>query len=157
MSEEDQMAKRARGQTLFLGIPDGAVGYALLRFVLGFSILMHGVSRLVSGLAAFADQMTNSFQNTILPLSLVRPFALALPFIETVVGGLVLLGLFTRPALMAGGLLIVALMFGTTLQAKWDVLSQQLLYGALYAALLAAARWNHVAIDTWLARRRAPT
>ena len=149
--------KNREPQAPLLGIPDRAVGYAFLRFVLGFDILMHGVSRLISGLAAFAEQMSNSFQNTILPVSLVRPFAQALPFIEVVVGGLVLLGLFTRAALMAGGVLIVVLMFGTTLQGKWDVLSQQLLYGAVYAVLLATARWNHVALDTWLARRSVRT
>jgi thiosulfate dehydrogenase [quinone] large subunit len=101
--------------------------------------------------------MAKAFQITILPLPLVRLFAFALPFIEMVVGLLVLLGLFTRSSLLAGGMLIVVLMFGTALQGKWDTLTQQLIYAALYAALLANAQWNHLALDSWLAWRRSKT
>jgi thiosulfate dehydrogenase [quinone] large subunit len=148
------MAIAGGRQGTFRGIPDAAVGYAFMRFVLGFDILMHGISR-VGAVGAFADGMVKAFQSTILPPSLVRFFALALPFIEMVVGLPVLLGLFTRAFLLAGGMLIAALMFGTALQGKWDVLTQQLIYAALYAALLANAQWNRLALDSWLTRRRS--
>jgi hypothetical protein len=76
-------------------IPGGAhwnvaSSYAVLRFTLGTSFLLHGVSRLVSGWSALAEQMVQSFQNTFLPEFLVRPFALSVPPVEAV------LGTFTR-------------------------------------------------------------
>ena len=78
--------------------------------------VFHGVTRFVSGWSAFTDQMVQSFHTTFLPDFLVRPFALSVPPVEAVLGTLVCLGLFTRPVLIAGGLWMVALVFGTTVR-----------------------------------------
>jgi uncharacterized membrane protein YphA (DoxX/SURF4 family) len=47
----------------------------------------------------------------------VRFFAVSLPFLEAGVGLLLIIGLWTRGALVAGGLLMAALVFGTATQA----------------------------------------
>ena len=103
------------------GLPGGRSwnvvwSYADLRFTLGTTFLFHGVTRFVSGWSAFTDQMVQSFHTTFLPDFLVRPFALSVPPVEAVLGTLVCLGLFTRPVLIAGGLWMVALVFGTTVR-----------------------------------------
>ena len=126
---------------------DAPLAYALFRVALGFDMLMHGVSRLIAGPAAFAATLVRDFQATILPPALVQAFATALPFAELALGVLLVAGLATRWALMAGVALMCALMFGTALQGKWDVVTQQLLYAAAFSGLVAAARWNRYSLD----------
>ena len=70
---------------------DRKLGYLVLRFTLGLSILMHGLVRLPH-LQAFADGLVKMFGDTPLPAMLVRPFGFGLVFVETAVGLLVLLG-----------------------------------------------------------------
>jgi len=82
----------------------------------------------------------------------VRPFALVLVFVETIVGLLVLLGLCTREALVVGSGAMAALIFGTALRSDWNTLAIQLLYAAIYAALLAARGCNVYSLDALLRR-----
>jgi thiosulfate dehydrogenase (quinone) large subunit len=53
----------------------------------------------------------------------------------------------TREALVAGALLMLALTFGTALRQDWDVAGFQLLYSAIYAALIAALRYSSLSVD----------
>jgi thiosulfate dehydrogenase [quinone] large subunit len=53
--------------------------------------------------------------------------------------------------LSAGTLLMIALVFGTALRQHWDILTQQMVYVLLYAALLATRSWDRWSLD---ARRR---
>lgn len=129
------------------GLTDGEAGYALLRVTLGINILLHGVLRLVGGPGAFADSLVKAFAGSLMPTSLVRPFALVLPFAETLVGALLLVGLLTRPVLAAGGLLMMALVFGTALRGEWETLGVQMIYVGLYSALLGTARFNALSLD----------
>ncbi len=52
------------------------------------------------------------------------------------VGLLLLIGFRTRDALVAGGLLIASLVFGTALRGDFPVLSEQLVYALLFFVLL---------------------
>jgi thiosulfate dehydrogenase [quinone] large subunit len=72
--------------------------------------------------------VADGFEATVLPRALVVIFALSLPYLELVIGVLLILGAALRPALIAGALLMAALMFGTALQGNWDVLGIQVLY-----------------------------
>jgi thiosulfate dehydrogenase (quinone) large subunit len=130
---------------------DRKIGYLVLRFSLGLSLLMHGLTRLPH-LSAFADGMVKEFVDTVLPPLLVRPFALGLVFVEAIVGLLVLLGLLTREALIVGSATMAALIFGTALRSDWNVVAIQLLYCAIYAALLAAREYNAYSLDSILRR-----
>lgn len=125
---------------------DRNLAYAMLRFTLGLSIFMHGLVRLPH-LSAFADSTVKLFVNTPLPAFTVRLFALSLVFVETGVGLLVLLGLWTRWALFLGALTMAALIFGTALRSDWDTLAIQLLYALIYAALIATREYNAYSLD----------
>jgi uncharacterized membrane protein YkgB len=48
----------------------------------------------------------------------VRPFGFGLAFVETAVGLLVLLGLWTQEALLVGSAAMAALIFGTALRSN---------------------------------------
>ncbi|MGC2059251.1 MAG: DoxX family protein [Candidatus Sulfotelmatobacter sp.] len=126
---------------------DRSLAYALLRVTLGLNIFMHGTSRLLAGVGSFVTGMTKMFQNTLLPTAVVVPFGYALPWLEAVLGILIIIGLRTREALVSGALLMLALTFGTALRQDWDVAGIQLLYSAVYAALIAALRYNGLSVD----------
>lgn len=67
-------------------------------------------------------------------------------------GFLVLSRLFTRLALAARALLILALTFGTTLRQDWQTAGLQLIYAAIYAALLAGVAANRYSADALFRR-----
>ena len=130
---------------------DRKLAYFILRFTLGVSILMHGLVRLPH-LSAFADGMVRQFAETPLPATIVRPFALSLVFVEAIDGLLLLLGLWTRWALVLGTLFMASLVFGTALRSDWNTLAIQMLYASIYSALIATREYNSFSIDTLIQR-----
>lgn len=126
---------------------DRRLAYALLRFILGINILLHGLVRLPD-LAGFAEGMVSNFEDTILPGPFVRVFAYALVFAEAVVGALIMVGWLTRWALVAGLLLMAALVFGTALQQNWGTLGTQMLYVLIYFVLLFLREYDAFGVDT---------
>jgi thiosulfate dehydrogenase [quinone] large subunit len=133
---------------------DRALAYLLLRVTLGLNILMHGLSRILAGQTAFASGLDKMFLKAPLPAWQVHAFGVALPWIEGILGLLLLLGLGTRLALIGGALLIAVLTFGTALIQNWDAAGLQLIYAAIYAALLAFHHWNRYSIDAAIKRGR---
>jgi thiosulfate dehydrogenase [quinone] large subunit len=134
---------------------DAALGYLLLRATIGTNIGIHGVSRIMAGPSHFADTLVPAFQHTPRLASFVRIFALALPWAESIVGLLVLVGIGTRLALVAGSLLILTLTFGATLNQDWESAGLQLIYATVYALLLAFRCHNSFSADGLL--RRSPS
>lgn len=133
---------------------DKFTAYALLRITLGANIAMHGVSRLIAGSNAFATKLTEQFAHSPLPPLLVQLFGQSLPWVECLFGLLLLIGLRTRAAVVGGALLILILSFGSSLIQDWQAASTQLLYAAVYAALLFLLRFNGWSIDSLLQRRK---
>jgi thiosulfate dehydrogenase (quinone) large subunit len=123
------------------------LAYFLLRLTLGINILMHGLARIVAGLSPFAVGMVEQFAATPMPSSLVHAFAIALPWSELFIGIFILFGLWTRIALVLGGLEIVVLTFGISLTQNWSVAGLQLIYAMVYAILLAFAEYNRWSLD----------
>jgi thiosulfate dehydrogenase [quinone] large subunit len=115
---------------------DRQLAYAILRVTLGVNMLMHGGVRILGGLNAFAIWMVGQFAQTPLPAGFVRAFALPLPFIEVTIGLLLLLGVATRWALAAGGLMMVPLVFGSSLRSDWNTVMLQMVYAVIYYLLL---------------------
>jgi thiosulfate dehydrogenase (quinone) large subunit len=129
-----------------------ALAFLLLRLTLGLNICMHGVSRIAASPSTFANSLSPMFQNTPLPAWSVHVFGLILPWAEALLGFLLLIGLWTLPALVCGALLILVLTFGTTLRQDWNAAGIQLVYAAVYAALLALVRWNYHSVDRLVSR-----
>jgi thiosulfate dehydrogenase (quinone) large subunit len=134
---------------------NATIAYLLLRATLGVNIFLHGLSRLLAGPAHFAATLQQQFHGTPLPQSLITAFAYSLPWIETAIGLLILLGLFSRIALVAGALLILVLTFGTALVQDWYVTAIQLFYALVYAILIAFLPANRYSLDHFL-RLRGP-
>ena len=83
--------------------------YTILRLSFGANIMLHGVSRLLVGHAGFLASLNHYFEKTpLVPASLLPAFAWVLPPVETILGLLLVLGLFTRFALIGGALVLTA-------------------------------------------------
>lgn len=125
---------------------DRELAYGILRFTLGINILLHGLLPLTN-LESFTFNVLHLFTKTPLSPQTVRLFAIALPFAQTAVGLLLTLGLWTRFALVSGGLVMAALVFGTALRNDGPALGILMLYAAIYYLLLAGRTYNRFSVD----------
>lgn len=117
------------------------------RLILGLSMFGHGAIR-VPKLASFSAGMVKQFAESPLPGSLVLPLGYLIPVAELVLGILLLLGLFTRSALIGTGILMLVLIFGTAMIENWNALVPQMLHGAFVVGLLAFLDdYNGFAVD----------
>jgi thiosulfate dehydrogenase [quinone] large subunit len=116
--------------------------YLLLRVLTGFDFFGHGFARIFTGthLSGFAQGMAKSMAAAPLPASLTLAAGYAIPCVEVVIGVLLLLGLFTRAALISALLLMMVLMFGVTMKQDWTAAGQQMVYGLILATLLFTRR-----------------
>ena len=136
------------------GYSDAVIAYGILRLSFGANILLHGVSRLLAGQTGFLAYLNHYFEHTpLMPKAFLPVFGTVLPPVEGTVGLLLLLGLFTRFSLIAGGLVMAVLVVGTNLAQDWNVAGLQLIYCFLYYYLLVHRReLNALSLDGWLRR-----
>ncbi len=108
----------------------------VLRVGLGINMLMHGLVR-IPKLPAFVAKSSAGFVNTLLPEFLTTGFLYVLPFAELTCGLLILLGgQFSKWGYTLGGLIIAALLFGTTLKEDWATAGTQTVYVIAFAYAL---------------------
>ncbi|MBD1259001.1 DoxX family membrane protein [Maribacter polysiphoniae] len=125
------------------------IAYLILRVAVGVSMLGHGLVRLPK-LQGFSAWMLKTFENSILPDILVLPFSYALPIVEFVLGILLVLGLFTRIASIVAAIIMILLIFGSTLIENWGALVPQFIHVAFFAYLIQHIDRNSFALDTKL-------
>ena len=144
-----QAAESSRAADSSPRYSDAVIAYTILRLSFGANIMLHGVSRLLAGHAAFLAYLTHYFEKTpLVPASILPMFATVLPPVETALGLLLLLGVGTRFSLIAGSLVMAALVVGTNLAQDWNVAGLQLIYCFIYYHLLAHRRdLNRVSLD----------
>ena len=80
----------------------------LCRLVLGVVMLAAGVPKALN--IAETQQVTRAYQ--ILPYELANAWGMVMPFVEVVIGVLLILGLMTRLAAVVAGLLMIAFIIG---------------------------------------------
>lgn len=125
---------------------NNTMSFLLLRLAIGASMFGHGLIRLPK-LEKFSAWMMKTFEHAMIPLTLVKPFSYALPIAEFLIGLLLLIGLLTRQALIAGAIVMILLIMGTTLIENWEALVSQLLHVAFFALLLNHVHLNSYALD----------
>jgi thiosulfate dehydrogenase (quinone) large subunit len=131
-----------------------AMGYFILRLSLGVDMLMHCVVRTWGVSQDFVPVTEKMFVGNLLPMSWVHYFLTYLPYFEGLLGVLLILGLWSRWAITAEGLLVTVLLFGTALRSDWTVVSHQMIYLLFVFFLLAVEDWDYFSVDGFLARRR---
>lgn len=125
---------------------DAAWAHGLARLGLGINIALHGLTRLPD-LEGFASGLKEQFAGSILPPALVHFSAYGIAIGEAVIGVLLVLGLWLRPSLVAGSLLMSFLLFGTCLIQNWSGAGIQMTYLAFYSAMLATAKYDRFSMD----------
>ena len=128
-----------------------AIAYFILRLAFGANILLHGLSRVLNGRAAFLAYLTHYFEHAhLIPMGMLPAFAAVLPWVETGLGVLLVLGLFSRFTLIAGALVLTVLVIGTNLAQDWLVAGLQLPYCFIYYYLLIHLEQNSISLDQML-------
>jgi len=136
-------------------INDKSLAYALLRIAFGVNFAGHGLIRLYNGVGVFAHTTQEHLAKSPLPQSLTLGVSYAIPFVESVLGLTLILGVFTRISLIAGAVFMMALTLGVTANQQWDVASQQLIYSVIFFLLLYLIEHNALAMDNYLRRSSA--
>jgi thiosulfate dehydrogenase [quinone] large subunit len=131
-----------------------ALGYFILRLSLGVDMLMHYVVRTWGVSKDFVPVTEKMFEGNLLPMSWVHTFLTILPYFEGLLGVLLILGVLSRWAITAEGLLVTVLMFGTALRSDWTVVSHQMIYILFVFILLALEQYDYFSLDAFFARRR---
>jgi thiosulfate dehydrogenase [quinone] large subunit len=124
-------------------------GFLFARLAIGISMFGHGFVRLFK-LNSFSAWMVHNFEKSMLPETAVVIFSRLLPFAELLTGLLLVMGLFTKTALKAGAVIMIILLFGTTLIENWDSIPTQLIHVAFFVVLLSHIRYNSFAVDSLL-------
>jgi len=124
-----------------------SAGYAILRVALGVAFFFYGVNKFQMGVSATMEMMGRQFEKTFLPGLLVKGFGAALPSIEVVVGLLLVLGLFTRTALVVAGLVLIALTAGLAILGNAPTVASNLLFLIVIWVLLSHGDDNSLGLD----------
>ena len=125
---------------------DASLAHAIARIGLGINIALHGWTR-IPKFKAFEASLLKDYADSPLPASLVSLSAYGIVTAESVIGTLLLLGLWQRKALLAGGLLMWMLLFGVCLVQNWGAAGVQMVYLAFFAVLLATLRYDKWSLD----------
>ncbi|PRB85406.1 DoxX family protein [Chryseobacterium culicis] len=120
--------------------------YFFLRVSMGINLLGHGLVRLVK-LQDFASGMMKGFETSWLPQPLVQLFGITLPFLEFLIGLLLMIGFKTRIATIAGASLIILLLFGSSTVENWEAMGIQMIYAGLFYLLISRIEDNYLALD----------
>ncbi|KFF21941.1 DoxX family protein [Chryseobacterium sp. JM1] len=120
--------------------------YFLLRVSMGVNLLGHGLAR-IPKLSVFADGMTKSFEKSWLPQPFVHLFSITLPFLEFVIGAMLILGFKTRIINFAGAGLIIALLFGSSTIENWEAMGIQMIYALFFYILISRQEENCYSLD----------
>jgi thiosulfate dehydrogenase [quinone] large subunit len=121
--------------------------YLILRLSLGINMFLHGIMR-IPKIDGFSAGIAERFNGTILSQDVVSAFAYGLPYIELIIGILLIIGLFTSQVLLVGALLIATLIFGSALNESWALISSQMLYSILFFMLSYLIEFNKYSIDS---------
>jgi thiosulfate dehydrogenase [quinone] large subunit len=130
------------------------LSFLLARLAVGMSMFGHGLVRLPK-LHGFSNWMVGQFEKSMLPEIIVTPFSYILPIAELLVGISLLIGLFTRHALVAGSLVMTALIFGSSMIEEWGSIPSQLIHAAFFSILLIFEKsYNVFAVDLILEKNQ---
>lgn len=135
-------------------------GWAVLfaRLVLGLIFFMAGIMKVFQlGPMEPARKYFLPFADTFLPLWSLWFMGVVIPFVELIAGGLLLLGLRTRDALIALGAVLVIVTFGHLLHEPLFNFSGHVIprLALLLFLLWCPRELDRYSLDWWIASRQA--
>ena len=118
----------------------------MLRVPMGVNFFVHGASRLPH-LDRFVATTVREFARTPLAGPQITAFAVAIPFVEVVLGIAIFIGAGLRFTLPASAAYLIVLMIGTLVRADYLVVTEQLVYCAIFAALVGLRAFDRFSLD----------
>ena len=109
---------------------------ALIRWALGVMFLVGGVAKLTALDGFVHGYLVPAFAKTFLPVWLVTPYGYALPFVETALGILLLIGVWRVGVLLLAGTTFISLAFGQILLQQHATVANIFLYVLMTAIAL---------------------
>ena len=109
---------------------------ALARWCLGMILLLAGIGKLPDVSGFVQNGIVGPFAKTWLPKWLLLPYGYALPFVETILGVWLILGVARNVALFIAGLLFLSLTFGQVLLGQPAVVFNNMVYTFFAAGVL---------------------
>jgi uncharacterized membrane protein YphA (DoxX/SURF4 family) len=136
-------------------------GWAVLfaRLVLGLIFFMAGIGKVFQlGPVEHARKYFLPFADTFLPVWSLWFVGVTVPFVELIAGGLLIVGLRTREALIALGAVLVVVTFGHLLHEPLFNFSGHVIprLALLLFLLWVPREQDRFSLDFFLARRKAP-
>jgi len=129
------------------------------RWILGLIFFMAGAWKVFQlGPLQHAQQFfVGPYADTFLPAWLLWASGFLIPWIELIAGGLLILGLRTRPALLAPGCVLVVVTFGHLLKEPLYGFNVHVIprLALLLFLLLVGESKDRWSLDAWLRRRDA--
>jgi thiosulfate dehydrogenase (quinone) large subunit len=107
----------------------------IFRLGFGINFFLHGLTKILGDQEAFKNYILTKFSETLLPSFLIEPYAIAIPYIELLLGFLLIIGLFYYWSLLLSMLTMISLMIGMILIKDWSTVSMHLVY-LIYLFLL---------------------
>ena len=129
------------------------------RAVVGLIFFMAGVWKVFQlGPIGHVQRYFLPFQHTFLPTWSLWAVGFAIPFVELIAGGLVIVGFQTRPALLSLGIILVIVTFGHLLDKPLYALHEHVIprLALVLLVLLLPREWDRFAIDA-IFRRSTPS
>lgn len=126
--------------------------FFLVRAGMGVNMLFHAVNRFYYGTSDFNNWMISEFEPTFLPSFSIVAFASVLPYLEGIVGVLLILGLKTKTGLIAGASIMIFLIIGSCLISKWDWATYQMIYLIFFYILMEKVLDNKYSFDNYFAK-----
>jgi thiosulfate dehydrogenase [quinone] large subunit len=125
------------------------IAYSLIRVIIGVSMLGHGLVR-IPKIVKFSEGLVSKFADSMIPEIVIAPFGYALTIAEFLIGLFLVMGLFTKKAALAGIVVMISLVLGSTLIENWSVLNSQLIHAAFFAFLIWFLPLNYYSLDRWI-------
>ena len=124
-----------------------SAAYLSMRLTLGFVFLFYGVGKLQTGMTSFGQGLEKDFASTWLPTRAVYVFGVLLPFLEVMVGVLLVLGFLRFFTLAFAGSLVVILTSGLAISGNPGGVAHNLIYALLIFLLLRHFDDDEICLD----------
>lgn len=126
------------------------IGYLVMRLILGINLFQHGFMRYLTGVSNWEQPTAALFTGTYLDGPLLHMALYIIPAVELVLGTLLLLGLFTRWAILGSIMLFLVLAYGHGVRQNWAGIHLIMHYSIYYWILLCLQNQNWLALDNKL-------
>jgi thiosulfate dehydrogenase [quinone] large subunit len=100
----------------------------LVRWFLGLMFFTTALAKLLGGYAQFVEQASSGYEQNWLPVGLATVFLWVLPWLELLVGALLLIGLFRIPTLVLTVVLTLLLTYGKFIVHQQPAVAQNTLF-----------------------------